>query len=309
MISPRCNPLVRIVGILLITLIAPTTPATAAINIVAIGDSITQGGTSTAGNITKNFAYASYRYPLYFQFKDAGYDINFVGPGTQVYQEDLGRKVSTVAPNPAQNEKGPYYPLYENFGFGFDKNHAAYWGKTSGALLNSAQTNFLAWANAIPTTDTPDIALINIGTNDASGGIAVTTFTTNLATLISKLRTANPNITIILSNLIGTGAAWDTNIVSYNTAIASFVNDPANSTPTSSIVMADVRTGFDKTAWLYDNLHPNQDGEIFMAGVYFDAITTTLIPEPATLALLTGIAVITTTWTMRRRRAPGRSSR
>jgi lysophospholipase L1-like esterase len=266
----------------------PAATAADATNIVFIGDSITQGGNGKTGNIKNNPAWASYRYPLYFQLTGAGCNVNFVGPENKYEDASGARPLNDT--------------LYPDYNTTFDRDHAAYWGKTSGALLNAAQTGFLAWANAIPAADIPDIAVINLGTNDASGGVAASTYTDNLATIIGKLRAANPRVTIILSNLIGTTAAWDTSIQTYNTAIANFAANPANRTATSGIVMADIRTGFDRTNWLYDNLHPDEAGEAFIANVYYHAITGVLtgVPEPATCAALAGAAALATM--IRRRR-------
>lgn len=41
------------------------------INILPLGDSITQGGRADRAEY-------SYRYPLFYQLKDAGYDVNFI---------------------------------------------------------------------------------------------------------------------------------------------------------------------------------------------------------------------------------------
>ncbi|RRJ96421.1 PEP-CTERM sorting domain-containing protein [Opitutaceae bacterium TAV4] len=286
MTSPRTRTLAKITLPLLLLVLAAITTAASAINIVFIGDSITHGGKGNSGNV----AYASYRYPLYFQLKGAGHDVNFVGPQNNYNYPETYDLKSGVYPN--------YYTT-------FDRDHAGFWGKTSGQLLNSANNGggkiFYPWVTNIPAADTPDIALINIGTNDASGGVAIATFTANLSSIIGYLRAANPNVTIILSNLMGTNAAWDTSTVTYNTAIANFVADPTNRTLTSSIVLADIRTGSNRTTMLYDNLHPNELGEAFMAGVYFNAITRSLIPEPATLVLIVGVTVLAGTFILRRR--------
>ncbi|EIP98207.1 PEP-CTERM putative exosortase interaction domain-containing protein [Opitutaceae bacterium TAV1] len=267
-------------ALLLLAVTAATAPA---INIIAIGDSITQGGNSSGVTNGTKLAYASYRYPLFFQLTGAGYDVDFVGPQNETRTPTSFWPINTAL-----------YPLYAT---AFDRDHAGYWGQTSANI----KTPVVNWLNTVSADQAPDIAIINIGTNDAAGGVAVATFTANLQGIVAALRAVNPDVTLILSNLAGIDKPeYAAAFATYNAAIADFAANPANSTPTSGIVLADIKSGLPDNA-LYDLIHPNEIGEAHLAQVYFDAIAASLVPEPAALALLAGVATLAAVVILRRR--------
>lgn len=215
--------------------------AEAAIKIMPLGDSITQGGINGAGS-----AYASYRYPLFYKLKDGGHDIDFIGSFTAL---------NNGTPNPT---------LYPNYNTTFDQNHQADWGKKAAYL----DANLTAWLNALPAGGKPDIALINIGTNDAAGGTPVTTFTAQLNSIIGKLRASNANVTIVISNLMVI-PSYQTAFNQMNTAIANVV--ATQNTPASRVVIADIASGLPAGS-RYDGIHPNAIGEEHLATVYWNAL-------------------------------------
>ncbi len=219
-----------------------TLQSIAATKIMPLGDSITQGGINGAGP-----AYASYRYPLFYKLTGAGHAVDFVGTFTVLHNNATANAT-----------------LYPNYNTTFDKNHQADWGKKAVYL----DTYITSWLNALPTGGKPDIAIINIGTNDAAGGTPVATFTNQVNGIIAKLRAANPNITIVLSNLmvIPSYQAAFTNI---NNAIAGIVT--AQNTTASRVVLADIASGLPSGS-RYDGIHPNAIGEEHLATVYFNAL-------------------------------------
>jgi hypothetical protein len=100
------------------------------IDILPIGDSITQGGRSDRAEYT-------YRYPLFYKLKDAGYDVNFIG--------SLNSGLNPDAKWPDKN------------GVAFDLDHEGHYGWKTAAVRDKLAEWSAAWGAA------PDIALIHLG--------------------------------------------------------------------------------------------------------------------------------------------------
>ncbi|MEO7932505.1 MAG: SGNH/GDSL hydrolase family protein [Chthoniobacterales bacterium] len=229
-------------------------PAQAAINIMPLGDSITQGGKSSIGSTY----YASYRYALYFKLKNAGYAVNMVGSLNVT---------SPTTPTPSAAN-------YPNYSTTFDRDHEGHWGKTTLYLDQNINT----WLAGLSATDKPDLVVLNIGTNDANN-ISTATYTSQLNSVIDKLRASNANITIILSNIM-VFINHETACASFNTAISGVVT--SKNTPASRVVLADINSNLPANA-RYDGIHPNLVGEEHLATVYFNAIKSVLDPEAITV--------------------------
>ncbi len=246
----------------LIAVLFGVTPAAAAINILPLGDSITQGGKSLG-----NIVYASYRYPLYHKLKAAGYDVNFVG--------SLSNLNGNLTPSAAN---------YPNYAGTFDRDHQAYWGKTT-LYLNQ---NLNAALVSLPVADKPELVVLNIGTNDANN-IPTSTYVTQLTSVIDKLRTANPAVKIVLSNIM-VFINHEASCIEFNTAIAALAS--SLNTVESPVVLADINTALPAAA-RYDGIHPNFVGEEWLATVYFNAIQSLLgPPHPLTADKLFGSGMV-----------------
>lgn len=226
----------------LLACVSAAASAQASTKILFIGDSITNGGQT----------YASYRYPLYFGLKEAGYDIDAVGTSTTLF--------SNSTPNPT---------LYPDYFTTFDRQHEGYWGITTTNFLNN-KANAAAALNA-------DIVTIFLGSNDVNENVSnasnnYKTSTDNLGAIIDKLRDVNPNVKIAIAQIIPATpsasygfAAANPKIPGYNAAVASFAAN--KSTTSSPIVVVDQYTGYDAVAFNQpsDGVHPNQYGERLIA--------------------------------------------
>ncbi|BDI32088.1 hypothetical protein CCAX7_41390 [Capsulimonas corticalis] len=224
-----------------------------ATKIMCIGDSITAGNNSP-----------SYRWPLFQRFAWAGYapNIQFVGPYTG------GSNTSDSVPNPQDG-------AVVN-GQTFHSHHAAIWGFTSAAIANGFAPGGAATGYA------PDIAIIHLGTNDFYiDGNAQDSYqrnyltnpqatTGNYATIVSELRQENPNVVILVSQLIS--RVGDLCVSpQINAAIPAWA--AANTTSNSPIIVVDQYGGYDAYRMNQsDGTHPATDGEDFMAQNYFNAI-------------------------------------
>ncbi|MCP5094640.1 MAG: DUF5060 domain-containing protein, partial [Chloroflexi bacterium] len=141
----------------------PTVPPLASANILPLGDSITQGDTT----------YNSYRRPLWHMLNEAGYAVDFVG--------SLTANAGGSAPNPD-----------------FDLDHEGHAGWRADQVLNSLP----GWLGGY----TPDIVLLHVGHNDLNrvdrNGSVINVTLADIDGIIDALRDDNPNVTVLLAQLI-----------------------------------------------------------------------------------------------------------
>ncbi|GJM24517.1 MAG: hypothetical protein DHS20C16_09320 [Phycisphaerae bacterium] len=208
-----------------------------------VGDSITQGGQQ----------HVSYRYTLWFDLQNAGFDVDFVG------QRDF------------TNSGDPNLAWYPNYFTTFDRDHEGYWGwrtdQIDGIITNAT------------TVAQPDIVLIHLGTNDIGqlGAAGVTNADVNLRSIINRIRTERPNATLLLAQVvpIGPGSSYFNNadqIDPLNAVIADVAADM--DTNGSPIILVDQNTNYDLGTMMQpDGIHPNTIGEDQMADVWFAAVS------------------------------------
>lgn len=222
--------------------------------ILLTGDSITNGGRN----------YVGYRYDLYFNLLDAGYDIDFLG-NNHTLSSTEGRGT-------------PYPDLYPDYDTTFDKDHDGYWGIKSSEYLSQKLPAAAALA--------PEIAIINIGTNDIPGsGQSATNYQAsmnNIGAIIDSLRAVNPDVKIVLTQLTPPSTA-SPSFGAYGSKFPIFNQNVAElaltkSTAQSPIVVANQYAGFDPVAMTDDGIHPNKYGQRLMADRYYVALQTFLSP-------------------------------
>lgn len=202
-------------------------------------------------------AYESYRYPLWTGLIDLGYIVDFIGD-----QVDEGS-----------------YPDYA--GQPFDPDHAGIGGiETSGVL---EQLDEIVAASA-----TPDIILLSIGGNDLTDGQqTVSAVIDNIELIIVELRASYPDVEFLVERIAPASESFMT--AELNDTLQSFYQGleslVANlSTPQSEVVLVDMSTNFIED-YFADDTHYNQEGAIFVANQYIDAIVQ-LIPTPQSITLL-----------------------
>ena len=100
-----------------------------AVKIMHLGDSLTSG----------HRGYVSYRYDLWFDLIDAGFDVDFVGNLTRTYD-------------------GPNLDWYPEYLTTFDRDHSGYWGYQTHELVRDAKTS--------AGKHQPDVVLLLAGVND-----------------------------------------------------------------------------------------------------------------------------------------------
>ena len=135
--------------------------------------------------------YNSYRRPLWQMLNNAGYSVDFVG----------SRRVddnNVLPPNPD-----------------FDLEYEGHPGWRVDNILGSIRP----WADAYD----PDIVLVHLGTNDLIQGQSVDSTISELGQLIDTLRASNPNVTILMAQIIPFNRTNGQYVPTLNSRIASLV--------------------------------------------------------------------------------------
>lgn len=243
--------------ILLLTL--PQTIAAQTVRVMCLGNSITQADEN----------HVSYRYPLWKKLVDAGIEVEFVGSHD---------KNKWGANSPKQNT------TYN--GKTFTNVNEGHWGWRIDQILNGHNENqhvgkLSGWLQQY----TPDYALLHLGTNDIFQNQPIDETIAELEEVIRQIRARNSTVRIMLAQLIPANKFWDNYtdgaIRAYNTKIAALV-DKLN-TAASPVILVDQYSGFDPATMLYDEAHPNEQGEEVMAQKWYTALMSQLKTLPVTL--------------------------
>lgn len=219
------------------------------INIVCLGNSITNGTDK----------YNSYRRDLWKLLHHGNYNFDFVGSWNKHH---MGGDV----PNPD-----------------FDMDHDGHSGWTAADIFNppswdSIRGNMEEWLKMY----TPDIVLIELRTNDVFQCRKAAYVINDFTKLVELLRTKKNDVKIFLAQIPPMGAQWATKklcgdsvmyqsaILELNSAIALFAKK--QTTLISPVVVVDQYSGVNPAVEMYDDIHPNNKGEVLMAQKWFKAI-------------------------------------
>ncbi len=217
-------------------------------NILCLGNSITNG-TST---------FNSYRRDLWQMLHQENYNFDFIGSWSKHHE-------GGEMPDPD-----------------FDLDHEGHSGWTAADIFHapnwdSTRENIYLWLKEY----TPDIVLVELGTNDVFQCRKIPDVLKNFSELVQLLREKNKKVKIFFAQIPPLGPQWaekklcgndttyDRSIKSLNKAIAIFVK--ANSTNSSPLFTVDQYSGI-TSANQYDDIHPNLSGEKIMAQRWFAAI-------------------------------------
>ena len=178
----------------------------------------------------------SYRRDLEAALTDAGCSFNFVG----------------TANGPSS---GPGTPLV-------DRDNEGH----SGLRTDQIRARMNNW---LPGND-HDWALVHVGTNDVLQGTSIGVARTNISRIIDNLRSANPNVGILLAQVIPNLPENEAAVVALNDQIALLGAE--KDTPASPVIVVDQYSGYSASSQNYDQIHPNDAGEAMMAGRWFAAL-------------------------------------
>jgi len=141
----------------------------------------------------------------------------------------------------------------------FDQDHEGHWGWEVNQIVDALP----GWLQRY----TADIALIHLGTNDFSRGEQINKTLEELQSVLGLLRMDNPNITILLAEIIPIRFK-STRL--FNASLRAWAKE--QSTSTSELILVDQHSGYYSIIDNYDKYHPNFRGQNKMAKRWFDAI-------------------------------------
>jgi len=217
---------------------------TGPVNIMPLGDSITQGYTT----------YDNYRHHLWDKLQSDGYsNLNFVGSHDVLAWDTFDSLV-------------------------FDKDHEGHYGwhtdeiRDGGGISEGGSGNLNSWLTGLQATDeVPDIVLMHLGTNDVihnPAGYDQNTTIDEMEDVIDILRSYNQDVTILLAKIIPHKNGSAPSVDSLNALIPGL---DSYETATSEVIIVDHHSGF-STSWLADNYHPNTTGATEMSDRWYDAL-------------------------------------
>jgi hypothetical protein len=207
-----------------------------AVKIMPLGDSLTSG----------HKHYVSYRYDLWFDLIDAGFDVDFVGNLKNTYHDT----------------NLDWYPEYLTT---FDRDHEGWWGYRTDELVSIARGS--------SSRHQPDIVLLWAGGNDIGqlGKVGVSNARFGLRDIIEGIRVAVPGVTILLGLKSPVNAQNSEFIEPLNATIATVASEL--DTNESPVILVDHYTGFDiGSMTLSGNIHHNRVGEAWIAENWFEVL-------------------------------------
>lgn len=180
----------------------------------------------------------SFRRPLWLALQADGYDVDFVGSQASNFEGD---------------------PPHRDF----DWDHEGHWGRRADEVL----AGLPGWLQGYE----PDIALVHLGTNDLLGDEPYEQIIGELRGIAQAVRDDNPRAVVLLARIIpGTLADYNQRVDTYNGFISELAADMSSAE--SPVVAIDLRSGFDAASMTHDGVHPNADGEAFMAQRWYEAL-------------------------------------
>ena len=155
---------------------------------------------------------------------------------------------------------GDNYSLQGNF----DRDHEGH----RGWRTNQIESSLPGWLSHY----TPDWVLIHLGTNDILQERSITAAVENVEDIIEILRASNPNVGILLGQIIPSRSEYEAVTLTFNQQIQSLAVS-LNQTGVSPVVLVDHYSGYDSVSLnLPDGIHPNAMGESFMAERWFEQL-------------------------------------
>lgn len=200
------------------------------VRVMPLGDSITEGFRNEV----------TWRWFLWQQLLDAGYEVDFVGSQRGAY-------------------RGP--PKLRDF----DQDHEGHWGWRADGVAARVE----GWARAAR----PDVVLLHLGTNDVASRQSARSTKDDLRRIVGRLRRVNRDVTVLLAQVIPL-ARRESVILALNREIAALAREA--STARSPVVLVDQFSRFDVRRLSDDGIHPNTIGEARMADRWYAALAPVL---------------------------------
>ncbi|HSR95742.1 MAG TPA: SGNH/GDSL hydrolase family protein [Kofleriaceae bacterium] len=124
----------------------------------------------------------------------------------------------------------------------------------------------------------PDIVVMHLGTNDVWNARTPSVILTAFSKLVDQMRAQNPNMKILVAQIIPMNPSNCTEcasrVVALNAAIPAWAQ--GKTTAQSPITVVDQWTGFDTATDTFDGVHPIDPGNRKIANRWFPALTAAL---------------------------------
>jgi lysophospholipase L1-like esterase len=126
------------------------------------------------------------------------------------------------------------------------------------------------------TNNRPNIVLLMIGTNDVNGNVDLANAPTRLGLLLDRITSTSPDALVVVAKIVPTMTdGTNTRVGTYNDAIPGLLAQ--RTAMGKHIVVIDMYSAFTsntnyKTAWMADNLHPNDAGYVILGQTWYAAI-------------------------------------
>ncbi|MGK7397616.1 MAG: SGNH/GDSL hydrolase family protein [Candidatus Cyclobacteriaceae bacterium M3_2C_046] len=220
------------------------TPFQEPVRILAVGDSITQGGKRDRPEYT-------YRLPLQMLLLKNGLAFDFIGSRQKGLHED--------AEWPDLNQDTP-----------FDPDHEGYYGNKTRDVVRKVREAFADYQAV------PDIVLVHLGTNDQKHGDFETNVGQPLREFIAFLRQTNPEVIVLLGHLNFNGGEPALAIRQVVESVANELDQPESPVKTVHHYQGWIEQPDKVYTDTFDWAHPNLKGQEKMAFNWYAAMKTYL---------------------------------
>jgi lysophospholipase L1-like esterase len=217
-----------------------TDPVNDPLRILAVGDSITQGGKKTQKEYT-------YRLPLQMLLHESGIAYDFIGSRQQ------GLDPGVTWPEVAA-------------GVPFDPEHEGYYGNKTAQVCQKVKEAFASYKAA------PDLVLIHLGTNDQKHGDFENKVGAPLRDLIILIRKKNAKAVFLLGHLNFNGSQAAGRIRSVVEKLAAEMTTSQSPVQTVPHYQTWREKPDDLYSDTYDWAHPNLKGQEKMARRWYAAM-------------------------------------
>ncbi|MEE2038728.1 GDSL-type esterase/lipase family protein [Nocardiopsis sp. CT-R113] len=215
-------------------------PPDGELRLMLVGDSLTQG---SSGDYT-------WRFHLWSHLREAGVEIDFVGPYDDLYgldDEEFGDRDYADA--------------------GFDTDHAARWGTSTRELATGVAE--------VAAEHDPQYLLLLAGTEDILAGNGADHALEGVGETVSTVRVVRGETRFVIGELPaveGTGddGRFNEEISRFNMGLVDLAQQLTSSD--SPVVVARVADGYAPARDNWDEAHPNARGELRIAAAFADAL-------------------------------------
>jgi lysophospholipase L1-like esterase len=218
------------------------------VSILPLGNSITNG----------TDRYNSYRRPLWQALHEGNYNFDLIGSWDKHH---MGGPV----PDPD-----------------FDMDHDGHSGRNTADVLHPPDWDDHRGSLSLWLKNySPDIVLIELGTNDIFQCKSQDELFRNFTNIIASLRQRNGRVKIFIGTIIPLGPRWSKEkycgalslgeaLQAVNAKLPGFC--ASQSTRESKVIWVDLFPAIDPATQMYDDIHPNTEGEQALARVWLEAI-------------------------------------